>query len=122
MSAGRSGDASLKHAWVTCWFQAMVLETANFHWPLTSAGSLSWNPREPNFRWLMAQAGSWGQPRGMLNSDWQRRPAASPFVDEAVTALGACERRPWAAYFLKVQGRSGQQDGGQEEAWGQGPS
>ena len=57
-SAGRSGDASPKHSWVTGGFQAEVLETANSYWPLTSAGSLNWNPREPNFHWLMAQAGS----------------------------------------------------------------
>ena len=44
-SAGRSGDASPKHSWVTGWFQAEVLETANSYWPLTSAGSLNWNPR-----------------------------------------------------------------------------
>ena len=76
---GRSEDASPKHSWVTSWFQAEVLETANSYWPLTSAGSLHW---EPNFHWLMAQAGSRGQPRGMLNSHWPRKPAASPYVDE----------------------------------------
>ena len=68
--AGRSEDASPKHSRVTGWFQAEVLETANFYWPLTSAGSLHW---EPNFHWLMTQAGSRGQPRGMLNSHWPRR-------------------------------------------------
>ena len=72
--AGRSEDASSKHSWVTGWFQAEVLEMANFYWPLTSAGSLRW---KPNFHWLMAQAGSRGQPRGMLNFHWPRRPTAS---------------------------------------------
>ena len=70
-STGRSGDASPKHSWVTGWFQAEVLETANSYWPLTSA-----------------QAGSRGQPRGMLNSHWPRRPAASPYVDEVASAGG----------------------------------
>ena len=122
VGAGRSEDASLKHTWVTCWFQAAVLEAANSYWPLTSAGSLSWNQHEPNFYWLMVQAGSRGQPRGMLNSDWRGGQAASLYVDEDVTALEACERRLEAAYFLKVQGRSGHQGVEQEEAWGQGPS
>ena len=72
--AGRSEDASSKHSWVTGWFQAEVLEMANFYWPLTSAGSPRW---KPNFHWLMAQAGLRGQPRAMLNFHWPRRPTAS---------------------------------------------
>ena len=63
-STRRSGDASSKLSWVAGWFQAEVLETANLYWPLTSAGSLNC---ELNFHWLMAQVGSRGQPRGMLN-------------------------------------------------------
>ena len=111
-SAGSSGDASPKHSWVTGWFQAEVLEMANSYWPLTSARSLNWNPREPNFHWLMAQAGLRGQPRGMLNFHWLRRPAASPYVNEVAIALEACKSCPKTARFLKVQERSGQQGGG----------
>ena len=117
--AGRSEDASPKHSWVTGWFKAEVLEMANFYWPLTSAGSLHW---EPNFHWLTAQAGSRGQPRGMLNSHWPRRPTASLYGDEVASVLEACASCPRAAYFLKMQERSGQQGGKLEEAWSQRPS
>ena len=106
-STGRSGDASSKHSWAIGWFQAEVLELANSYWPLTSAGSLHWNPRETNFHWLMAQAVSQGQPRGMLNFHWLSQPAASPYVVK-VAKTQACERHLWAAYFLKVQERSSQ--------------
>ena len=85
--AGRSEDASSKHSWVTGWFQAEVLEMANFYWPLTSAGSPRW---KPNFHWLMAQAGSRGQPRWMLNFHWPRRPTASLYSDEVASVLEAC--------------------------------
>ena len=123
-STGSFGDASLKHSWVTGWFQAEVLERENSYWLLISAGSLRWKPGGANPHWLMAQAGSSGQPRGMLHFHWSRRPAASPYADEAASVLEACERHPRAAYFLKVQEqeRSGHQGSGLEEAWGQRPS
>ena len=111
--AGRSGDASSKHSWVAGWFQAEVLEMANFSWPLTSAGSPRW---KPNFHWLMAQAGLWGQPRGMLNFYWLRRLTASLYGDEVARFLEACAICPWAAYFPQMQERSGQQGGELEEA------
>ena len=116
---GRSEDASSKHSWVTGWFQVEALETANFYWLLTSAGSLHW---EPNFHWLMAQAGSRSQPRGMLNFHWPRRPTASAYGDKVVSVSEACASCPWAVYFRKMQERSGQQGGELEEAWGQRPS
>ena len=70
-STGRSEDASPKHSWVTGWFQAEVLETANSYWPLTSAGSLHW---EPNFHWLKMQERS-GQQGGELEEAWGQRPS-----------------------------------------------
>ena len=63
-----------------------------------------------------------GQPRGMLNFHWLRRPAASPYIAEVARILEACERCLRVAYFLKVQERSGQQGVGLEGAWGQRPS
>ena len=90
LGARRSGDAPLGHSCLTCWFQAAVLEAANFYWPLTSSGSLSWNWGELNFDWLLALAGSLGQPRGMLHFHWWRAQAASPYADEVVAAWEAC--------------------------------
>ena len=110
VGARRSEDAPLGYSCLTCWFQADFLEAANSHWPLTSAGSPRWIPRELNFYWLVTQAGSLSQPRGMLDFHWWKTQAASPYADEAVTSLGACKRRLVAAYsldLLKVQGRSG---------------
>ena len=62
VGARRSEDAALGHSCLSCWFQAAVLEAANSHWPLTSAGSLCWNRGELNFYWLVTQAGSLGHP------------------------------------------------------------
>ena len=84
VAARRSEDAPLGHSCLTCWFQAAVLEAANSHWPLTSAGSLCWNWCEPNFYWLVTRAGSLGQPRKMLNYYWWRVQAASLCADEAI--------------------------------------
>ena len=92
---------------------------ANFYWPSTSAGSPRW---KPNFHWLMAQAGSRGQPRGMLKFHWPRRPTASLYSDEVASVLEACASCPRAAYFPNMQERSGQQGGELEKAWGQQPS
>ena len=106
----RSEDAPLGYSCLTCWFQADFLEVANSHWPLTSAGSPRWIPRELNFYRLVTQAGSLSQPHGMLDFHWWKTQAASPYADEVITSLEACERRLVAAYsldLLKVQGRSG---------------
>ena len=84
VGARRSEDAPLGHSCLTCWFQAAFLEEANFHWSLTSAGSLCWNWGELNSYWLATQAGSLGQPCGMLNCYWRRVQAAFPCADEAV--------------------------------------
>ena len=73
----------------------------------------------------MTQAGSLGQPRGMLNFHWWKTQAASPYADEVVTSLEACERCFGAVYsldFLKVQGRSGRHGIEWEEERGHAPS
>ena len=92
---GRSGDASSKHSW----FQAEVLKLPNSYWPLTSGGSRRWNPRGTNSHWLAAQVGSRGQPGGMLNFYWPRRPTASLYGDKVAGVLEACASCPRAAYF-----------------------
>ena len=125
VGARRSEDALLGYSCLTCWFQADFLEAANSHWPLTSAGSPSWIPRELNSYWLVTQAGSLSQPRGMLNFHWLKAQAAFPYADEAVTSVEAGERRLVAVYFLgflKVQGRSGHHGIEWEEERGQEPS
>ena len=125
VGARRSEDAPLGYSCLTCWFQADFLEAANSHWPLTSAGSPRWIPREPNSYWLVTQAGSLSQLCGMLNFHWLKAQAAFPYADEAATSVEACERRLVAAYFLgslKVQGRSGHHGIEWEEERGQGPS
>ena len=79
VGARRSEDAPLGYSCLTCWFQADFLEAVNSHWPLTSAGSPRWNPRELNFYWLATQAGSLSQPRGMLDFlGW--KPRLLPFT------------------------------------------
>ena len=110
VGARRSKDAPLGYSCLTCLFQADFLEAANSHWPLTSVGSPRWILRELNFYWLVTQAGSLSQPPGTLDFHWWKTQAASPYADEAVTSLVACERRLVVAYsldILKVQGRSG---------------
>ena len=109
VGARRSDDALLGHSCLTLWFQANFQEAANFYCPLTSAGSPRWLPGKPNSYWLMTQAVSLGQPRGMLSFHWWKTQAASAYADEPVTSLEACERHLWVAYFpdfLKVPGRS----------------
>ena len=125
VGARRSEYAPLGYSCLTCWFQADFLEAANSHWPLTSAGSPRWIPRELNSYWLVTQAGSVNQPCGMLNFHWLKSQAAFPYADEAATSVEACERRLVAASFLgslKVQGRSGHHGIEWEEERGQGPS
>ena len=125
LGARRSEDAPLGYSCLTCWFQADFPEAVNSHWPLTSAGSPRWIPRELNFYWLVTQAGSLSQPRRMLDFHWLKAQAASLYADEAVTSVEACERRLVAAYFLdflKVQGRSGHHGIKWEEERGQEPS
>ena len=68
----------------------------------------------------------------MVNFDWRMTQAASPYAYEAVTSLGACERRLGAAYslgwreicrdLLKGQGRSGHHGIEREEERGHEPS
>ena len=121
----RSEDAPLGYFLLTCWFQADFLEAANSHWPLTSAGSPRWIPRELDFYWLVTQAGSLSQPCGMLDFHWWKTQAASSYADEAVTYLEASERRLVAACsldFLKMQGRSGHHGIEWEEERGQEPN
>ena len=121
----RSEDAPLGYFLLTCWFQADFLEAANSHWPLTSAGSPRWIPRELDFYWLVTQAGSLSQPCGMLDFHWWKTQAASSYADEAVTSLEASERRLVAACsldFLKMQGRSGYHGIEWEEERGQEPN
>ena len=125
VGARRSEGAPLGYSCLTCWFQADFLEAANSHWPLTSAGSLRWIPREPNSYWLVTQAGSLSQPCGILNFHWLKAQATLSYADEAATSVEACERRLVSAYFLgslKVQGRSGHHSIEWEEERGLGPS
>ena len=108
----------------------------NYHWPLTSAGSLSQPPGTLNYDWPLTQAGSLSQSLGMLNfywllahteshfqpsrtenSKWWLTQAASPFAYATVTSVESCEGRLGATYspccwercrdLLKGQGRSG---------------
>ena len=125
VGAKRSEDAPLGYSCLTCWFQADFLEAGNSHWPLTSAGSPRWIPRELNFYLLVTQAGSLSQPRRMLDFHCWKTQAASPYADKAVTSSEACERGRVAAYSLdlpKVQGRSGHHGIEWEEERGQEPN
>ena len=110
----------------------------NYHWPLTSAGSLSQLPEMLTYHWpltLLSQSpgmlnsywlsGIQFQSSRMLNYHWWKTQAASPCADEAATSWEACERRLVAADFLdflKVQGRSGRSVIEWEEEWGHVPN
>ena len=79
VGARRSEDAPLGYSCLTCWFPGRFsLEAANSHWPLTSAGSPRWIPRDPNSYWLVTQTGSLSQPCGMRNFSLAKSPGCFP--------------------------------------------
>ena len=98
------------------------MEMLNYHWPLTSAGSLSQSPGMLKSYWLSRIQ---FQSSRMPNYHWWKTQAASPYADEVITSWEACERRLVAAYFLdflKVKGRSGRRDIEWEEERGHVPN
>ena len=148
VGARRSGDAPLGYSSLTRCFQAGFQWAVNYHWLLTSAGSLSQPPGMQNYDWPLTQTGSLSQCFGMPNfywltvhtescfqpsrtenSDWSLTQTASPFVCVAVTSVESCGGRPEAAYFLcwcrdllKGHGRSGRRGIEREEERGHRPN
>ena len=88
---------------------------------MTQAGSLGQPRGMLNFHWV---TGSRFQSSRMLNCHWWKTGAASPYADVAVTSSEGCERRLGVAYsldFLKGQGRSGHRGIEWEEERGHAP-